>query len=224
MTHLSQIRLLYDMPELSLRRPSYHRDPDSLSRLEVSKPGYDTCVLGKPRRFPDLNRVIRQVMPDVIESWAKVRILKGGDTIHATSLLKRPEDKRDQTYVRYEAYVDIYRHQRRRKPKYELQVFYGRLEHIFAFEFNTPAARAALKLKSDTTIVLAAIRTCAITGSDHRLDIHYYSRHGELSVIDIPGIQCAVGRVPDSAGGGWGIVDRSGSLARAIAVGDDEEH
>ena len=122
--------------------------------------------------------------------------------------------------TQFETFVDIHKSKRRRKPEFELQTFYGRLEYIFVLRLDTPQAMTAFNLDAPTTIVLAAIRTCAITSSNHRLDIHYYSQYGSLSVVDIQCIQCLVGRVPDSAGGGWGIVDRSGTLARALAVDD----
>ncbi len=69
------------------------------------------------------------------------------------------------------------------------------------------------------SIILGAIRNCAVTQSHPRLDCHYYSQYGELSVVDLQCIQCAVGRVPTGrAGEQWGIIDRSGSLARAVVI------
>jgi hypothetical protein len=43
------------------------------------------------RRYLDVNE---------IESWGKVKILNGGDTINASSLVKSQEDRRDASFVR----------------------------------------------------------------------------------------------------------------------------
>ena len=121
--------------------------------------------------------------------------------------------------IQYETYVDKNARKRRKKPDYELQTFYGRLEHVITITFANPAALDDLDLNSPTTVALAVLRTCTVSTSDQRLDIHYYADYGGLDVLDIQSIQCVVGRIPVSTGGdNWAIVDRSGSLSRALAV------
>ncbi|KAI0694856.1 hypothetical protein C8Q76DRAFT_634372 [Earliella scabrosa] len=237
LARITQVKLLYNMhDELVLRPP---RDYETLTRGERRDPAYPMTVLCPPCRLQTVDKglhdkivgaivtrldseagIVRRHVPTEIEHWGKVRIINGGDTIHAASLVKRLGDRRDQTYVRYEIYVDKNTRKRRRRPVYELQTFYGRLEHIFHLRFESPAALTDLGLDRPTTILLAAVRTCAITASDHRLDIHFYKQYGPLDVMDIQCIQCVVGRVPDSATQGWGLIDRSGSLARALAIDD----
>lgn len=119
-------------------------------------------------------------------------------------------------------YVDIHERQRQRKPVYELQTFYGRLDHIFLLKFQDHATRRALELSAtdlDTdVIILAAIQTCNLGPDDPNLrglDIHFYSTQGALHIVDVNSVQCLVGRVKDSERG-WAIIDRSGSLARAV--------
>lgn len=119
-------------------------------------------------------------------------------------------------------YVDIYERHRRRKPVYKLQTFYGQLSYIFLLKFQDHAVRHALELSAselDTdVIILAAIRTCTLCPADpnlSRLDIHFYSTLGAMHIIDINSVQCLVGRVKDSETG-WALIDRSGSLARAV--------
>ena len=107
-----------------------------------------------------------------------------------------------------------------RPEKLVLQTFYGRLEYIVHLRFESAAALSDLGLGAPTTILLAAVRKCIASTSDPRLDIHYYKKFGELDVMDLQCVQCVVGRIPDSATKGWGIVDRSGSLSRAIGVDD----
>jgi hypothetical protein len=119
-------------------------------------------------------------------------------------------------------YVDIHERHRRRQPVYELQTFYGQLNYIFLLKFQDSAARHALELTAselDTDVmILAAIRTCILTPTDPNLeglDIHFYSKLGALHIVDVNSIQCLVGRVKDSDKD-WAIIDRSGSLARAV--------
>jgi hypothetical protein len=102
-------------------------------------------------------------------------------------------------------------------PTYEKQTFYGRLQHIFVV--HTPCT-PALKVDSPTTIFLAALSTCKLDSTPsslNALDIHFYSSLSDaLDVVDIVCLQCLVGRVPIDGGRQWAIIDRSGSLARAV--------
>ena len=59
--------------------------------------------------------------------------------------------------MQYETYVDIHSRNHRRKPEYELQTFYGRLEHIISFRLSTAAAVTALNLDAPTTIVFGVL-------------------------------------------------------------------
>ena len=52
------------------------------------------------------------------------------------------------------------------------------------------------------------------------LDLHYYKKLGRTDVYDITVVQCVIGRVRLERGE-FAIIDRSGSLARAIYVEDD---
>jgi hypothetical protein len=118
--------------------------------------------------------------------------------------------------------VDVFERQKRRKPKFELQTFYGQLQHVFVINFSP--LDLDLNLDDDSmTVILAAIRTCELDGgvTPLSLDIHYYSRTGALHFVDVTNIQCLVGRVKD--GNKWAIIDRSGSLARAVYVDDDDD-
>lgn len=117
--------------------------------------------------------------------------------------------------------VDIYARQRRRDSEYVLQTFYGQLQHLFTIRFNTVCSE--LDLDAPTTIIFAAIRTCVLDDDEsalNGLDIHHYSKDGALHFLDIKNVQCLVGRVKD--GNRWAIVDRSGTLARALYENDDD--
>jgi hypothetical protein len=113
--------------------------------------------------------------------------------------------------------VDKYARQARRRPEYELQTFFGQLQHIYLIQF--PTACRDLRIDQASTIILASIRTCILNDSVPQLEhlgIKHYSAEGAVHVIDITSLQCLVGRIRDR--NRWAIIDRSGSLARALYV------
>lgn len=69
------------------------------------------------------------------------------------------------------------------------------------------------------TLLLAVIRSCTIEASDDRLDLHFYKQLGRTEVVDLTTIQCVVGRVHDR--GRYAIIDRSGTLSRALYLEGD---
>ena len=117
--------------------------------------------------------------------------------------------------------VDRYTRQAHRQPDYELRTFYGRLEHIFVVQFKGPYPGRG---QGDAcTLFLVAIRSCTVNRPDPQLqalDIHFYSSEGPLHVVDITSLQCLIGRIWDRDQ--WAIIDRSGSLARALYTEGDE--
>ena len=122
--------------------------------------------------------------------------------------------------------VDRYAHTRRRKPVLEPQTFYGQLEHLYLINFVCSDTR----VDPQQPIILAAIRNCKIKDLQptklERLNIHIYNMTGGLDLVDITSIQALVGRVKYMVdGGGWAIIDRSGSLACAEwdPIDDDNE-
>ncbi|KAJ7697806.1 hypothetical protein B0H17DRAFT_1262018, partial [Mycena rosella] len=236
---LTQIKTVYNVfEELSL----------TASRAEIpgsfSDPAYPSCVLLPPRSratpssaqmktiatalstrsgssMRDVNNALKAAE---VEEWGKVRRIDSeeGDTMRSFSLGKTAEDSRDATYVRYEMLVDKHARFEKRAPEFELQTFYGQLTHLYRVHF--PEACALLNTEEPTTYILAAIRACVLDADDAQLrglDIHFYSGTGGLDVIDITSVQALVGRVPDR-GDGWAIIDRSGVLARAEWLGEDE--
>ncbi|KAI1785097.1 hypothetical protein LXA43DRAFT_900469 [Ganoderma leucocontextum] len=192
------------------------------SLLTPNKGLKDRVIGALVTRLDQPPALVRRHLPSQLEHWAKLRILNDGDTIHAAEMVKRTEDRRDQTFVRYETYIDIHADDPNKESEYELQTFYGRLEHIIAVHIDRAAAVKVLGLDKATMFILAAIRTCSVedTRTNEQLDIHYYREFGTLDVLNVTCIQCCVGRVP-AGPQRWAIVDRSGSLARALAVDDE---
>jgi len=107
--------------------------------------------------------------------------------------------------------VDTFARQKNRRPQFILKTFFGQLQHLFRIQL--PECH---ELGTDaTTVLIAAIKTCVIESSfPMQLDIHQYTRLGQLHFVDLKNVQCLVGRIFDR--NQWSIVDRSGALARAV--------
>ncbi|KAJ7017125.1 hypothetical protein C8F04DRAFT_1338084 [Mycena alexandri] len=238
---LTQIKAVYNVAqELSLTAPR------GLPQGSLEDPSYPTCILLPPRssQRPAVNQIksiaaalstrsnttmaqVNSALKDaIIEEWGKVRRIdsEAGDTMRSCSLGTAAEDSRDSTYVRYEMLVDKNARSRKKREDFELQTFYGQLTHIYRVHFSKPCPQ--LRTTSPTTYILAAIRSCILTDDDQDLanaglDIHFYSRTGSLDVIDITSVQSLIGRVevPKSD---WAIIDRSGALARAQWLGEED--
>jgi hypothetical protein len=191
-------------------------------------------------RFDTNIRLIREHLNTaIVGEWGKVCRIDSdaGDTMHASSMSVPQDDSRDATFVRvwlispffrhlfwlmyrqYEMLVDKYAHQPRRQPEFQLQTYYGQLQHIFSIQF--PSACPDLGLDRPSNIILAAIRSCTLDIPDpllEKIDIRFYTSNGPIHVIDVTSVQCLVGRIQDR--NRWAIIDRSRSLARAYYVED----
>ncbi|KAF9473565.1 hypothetical protein BDN70DRAFT_817039 [Pholiota conissans] len=243
---LTQIKLISGLTdELSLRTPKqlmpgvfHHPSYKDFILLPACRtgeltPGLMTGIISAiATRINSSNtQTIRKyVNSAAIEQWAKVRCIDSeeGDTMWASSLKSGQDDSRDATFVRYQMLVDINERHRRQETTLELQTFYGQLQHIIVLKFQDPLARCALGFAAsdlDTdVIILAAIRECTLGPSNpslHGLDVHFYSTMGARRVVDLTCVQCVVGRVPvmDDEWD-WAIIDRSGSLVRAVQAMD----
>ncbi|KAF7374217.1 hypothetical protein MSAN_00304000 [Mycena sanguinolenta] len=134
----------------------------------------------------------------IIDEWGKVKRVDSdeGDTMRSSSIGTVSEDARDATFVRYEMLVDKKARRTKAAPEFELQTFYGQLEHIYRVHFSD--AIPELDITGPTTYILAAIRACTLKADDPQLqdlDIHFYSQMGALDIIDITTVQSLVGRI-----------------------------
>ena len=112
--------------------------------------------------------------------------------------------------------VDRFTHMCCHKPQLEPKTFYGWLEHLYLITF----ACSDTRVDPQKLVILAATWNCKIKDPGladlEDLDIHLYDTTGGLDFVDITSIQALVGRVEYNVdGSGWGIIDWSGSLARA---------
>ncbi|KAJ7719554.1 hypothetical protein DFH07DRAFT_869619 [Mycena maculata] len=187
-----------------------------------SHPSYPTCVLLPPRRISvpvsnpldaglarkiaialstrfnkPMATIRKHFKADKVEQWAKVQRLDDGDRMLASSMMMAElDDRRDTTYVQV-------------PPRYEPVTFYGQLQNIFIVKLGpTPD----LELDSETTLILAAVRTCEIILRND-LDMHYYKKDGPVEGVDMSSIQCLVGWIKTTDRKNWVVIDRSGSLS-----------
>jgi hypothetical protein len=92
-------------------------------------------------------------------------------------------------------------------------MFYGQLQYIL--ECSLPRS-SKLGLPKSKRFLLAVIVPCITEGKDATCELTTYGRVSTSIVIDLQTIGCVVGRV--KRGKTWGIVDRSGELARTVFV------
>ncbi|THU92539.1 hypothetical protein K435DRAFT_820462 [Dendrothele bispora CBS 962.96] len=224
----------YLSPKFKSRR--YPWAPHDTLIFKILTP-YPTCVLLPPKkpastvtqellrkiiihfatRFSVNQRIVKKYFdPTGITRWSVVRRLEGGDDMRAASLLPFAEDRRDATFIRFDALIDKNAKNRRAEIQEEKQTFFGRLQHIFVVDL--PAA-SELRLDKRTTFILAGIEQCIIDSTDS-VNFSYYSKLAPLEVLDITCIQCLVGRVV-AGPSQWAIIDRSGTLERSYYVASD---
>ena len=98
--------------------------------------------------------------------------------------------------------------------------FYGRLDRILQCELDNDANWRKFK---NTLFLLAVITPCSTGGQDAVQGHVTYSYTTAQIVTDLRAVQCVVGRVKSR--GCWGILDRSGNLARTefISSGGQDE-
>ncbi|KAI9429226.1 hypothetical protein H4582DRAFT_1827305 [Lactarius indigo] len=231
---LTQIKAMYGLADELALQPQRSNLPQGAYRSPYCEPytpiilqsRFDfpiedlTCVLLCPRVVVQRGtEIIRKYLQQAnIEEWGKVWRVdsEAGDTIHSLGLMKPTADRRDATFVRYVMLVDRFARQRRRKPVFEPQTFYGRLEHLYLIHFTCSDAQ----VDPQKPIILAAIQNCKTKDPGptdlESLDIHLYNTTGSLDLVDVTSVQALVGRVEYTVdSGGWAIIDRSGGLACA---------
>ncbi|VDC05579.1 unnamed protein product [Peniophora sp. CBMAI 1063] len=236
---LCQIGLLYNAQESlqvldrrlvrsdrkgSLRVGNYNYTllpPSPTTRPEASLVNKILKALGTRYQLSKKPQALKKlVATSHITQYSSVRI-DDGDLIYAYSMLTETQraERRDATYIRYELLVDQRpRDRNEANAVYERETYFGRLQHLFCV--RVPADPAAGVLEAET-ILLAGVTPCKITNKHDVLDIHVYKDESPTEeVVDLDCIMCLVGRVRYLKRY-WAIIDRSGSLARAVYEPED---
>jgi hypothetical protein len=110
--------------------------------------------------------------------------------------------------------VDKYIRQRHREPEFEKKTYFGQLQNIFTVQLPVIIP---LKLTEPSIVFLAAIKPCVVEAFNS-LGMQYYSKLGQLVVVDVACLRCVVGRV--KVGRLWAIIDRT---SHATSVPRSEE-
>ncbi|CAE6478594.1 unnamed protein product, partial [Rhizoctonia solani] len=180
---------------------------------------YNKTMVCLNTRLGTHSDTLGQYIPQSVRQWGKVLRLGGGDLMVARDAIPLNNGYRDNSFIRYELLVDTLAHRRNAAPHFAPRMFYGQLRRIFLIELPAKAELGTTKAES---IILVAVQQCKLMQLDRSLGTPYYKDMEPLEVIDLRSVQCAVGRVRDKRGF-WGIVDRSGPLARAQFVNDEQE-
>ncbi|KAI0309125.1 hypothetical protein OF83DRAFT_1072534 [Amylostereum chailletii] len=236
---LYQVSLLYGLEDEIL--PLHSRRPDVVPKYALWTEKYPVCTFLPPisstrppfplvqkiekhlatrfnmsDRFTAIKKLVDQAE---IRQFSKIHLDdRDGDTIWAASMYPSgsSHDRRDASYVRVQALEDKNAHRPRVEPEFEMVTSYGRLQHIFVL--NLPASNV-VGLAQPEIVILAGITSCKVIRKHPKLDIHYYKDESMTEELyDASCVQCVVGRVFDN--GLWAIIDRSGSLSRAVWVPD----
>ncbi|KAJ7592214.1 hypothetical protein C8J56DRAFT_781342 [Mycena floridula] len=148
---------------------------------------------------------------ETMPTWDGVRIAEGGDKIRCHREGGRV--LRDMSHVRYELEVQDNRGQ------WVRNIFYGRLEKILVCQLDNQNIWGTFQQK---TVILALVSPCAGTnGQDAARTPVFFKTMTTSVVIDLCAISAAVGTPKTAtAGGRFGILDRTGGLVRTTFVDD----
>ena len=151
--------------------------------------------------------------------YGRVTHLEGGDLMIGWELVPQTDVSHDVSFVQVESclfhmhtswalFYPVYSTcacQKRRTPEFELQNFFGQLQHILVLELPSTLQ---LNLAMPTMIILALIKNVKATLTDN---IYYYKGPCVGEVVNLTMVQCIVGRIWDRDE--WGIIDRSNNVA-----------
>ncbi|THH27119.1 hypothetical protein EUX98_g7065 [Antrodiella citrinella] len=246
---LQQVKLMYDMQQiLSLKAPPRssvgtnvpgyttlallppHRE--SIPFDSIDKGTFDKIVGTLCTRFESSPAHVKVVLNSAtFQEWSKVQILGGGDLIRTAAVDRRSEDSREASFVRYELLIDRNARFPNRPVILQKETFFGHLQKIYHLTLpkeplgrvRRPSAQLPPpSVPTPITVLLAVIRAYPTTERHSTLDIHYHTSSGNLDVIDMTTLGCLVARFRVAENSTkWAVIDRSGSLARALYVEPD---
>ncbi|TFK19795.1 hypothetical protein FA15DRAFT_682829 [Coprinopsis marcescibilis] len=151
-----------------------------------------------------------------VVSWGWLRRLGCGDLMHAAdTTTSTAPDRRDATFICYQALADRNIQLRDKRSEFDLKMYFGQLKGIYMVQ--VPPSKD-LGLKTLDTVVFAEVAMCKDVTAHSSLNIHYYRKLGGTEIVDIMTIQCLVGQILWK--GRWAIINRSGTLAQALVADD----
>ena len=115
-------------------------------------------------------------------------------------------------FIQYEIEVEDAHHNLIR------QIFYGRLDIILECQIPDKIFWAALRGKK---LLLALLTPCSTNGKDATQQVVTYTQITTQVVTDLQAVACVVGRI--GTRNRWGIIDRSGDLARTEFIESNDD-
>ena len=94
-----------------------------------------------------------------------------------------------------------------------IQTFYGQLKYVLELQLSHSED---IGIPRKQRYLLGFVESCITNGKDATRELNMYTRMSTAIFIDIRAIGSMVGRVKRH--NEWGIVDRSGELARTVFV------
>ncbi|KAF8262451.1 hypothetical protein EI94DRAFT_1773184 [Lactarius quietus] len=209
---LTQVKAIYDLADELALQPCL-RD---LPLNAFQSPSYPSCILLHPQvviqqglGIQGLSKLITTTLSTqfglhVSTIWKHLQEARieddARDIIHSSGLMKQTADRWDTTFD--VILVDQFAHIHHHKPVLKPQTFYGQHKHLHLITFTYPTPRDL-----------------------EGLNIHLYNTAGSLDFIDVMSIQALVGHMEYIIdGGGWAIIDQSGTLACAERDPSDNDN
>ncbi|PVF92456.1 hypothetical protein CPB86DRAFT_717445 [Serendipita vermifera] len=183
---------------------------------------YITLIIRRARKYKITARTFEALLPQTMEKYSKIQILRGGDKIRGSdsTSMNTMKDRRDASFVRYTLFPDKNADDIQAEDVPEKQITYGRFHHVIVF--TLPALPNAGQGFSLPTIYrLACVRACrGLQGRDAAEQfVEFEGLEPIPAFVHVGVIECAVGRIRTDHG--WSIIDRSSEWARTIFVSED---
>ncbi|CCO31180.1 hypothetical protein BN14_05215 [Rhizoctonia solani AG-1 IB] len=134
-------------------------------------------------------KLAKELIPDFLQQWGRMRILNGGDLIQARGYHKLRWDGRDASFVRYELVVDRLAHRRGASPDFVPASFYGQLQYLF--KLPLPPGSVVNPDKEPKFLILAFILEApVVVEDDYEYKVIWYEgKLGTGEVVDVRTIQ-----------------------------------
>ncbi|PPQ73053.1 hypothetical protein CVT24_001631 [Panaeolus cyanescens] len=155
-------------------------DEDDSDNPNTESKEQDSSDKAEPLQVVTVNDM-KDLVPlnDTVLQFGRVKIgdLENGDTVIAVDLVKRGEDNRDASFVKYVQSVDLNARNSRRS-RFQDRDFHGQLKRVFLF--NVPAA-PEFGIEAET-VILALIQQAKVTQVNN---LDCYKQLGSEEVVDL---------------------------------------
>ncbi|KAF8323619.1 uncharacterized protein EI90DRAFT_2935459 [Cantharellus anzutake] len=160
------------------------------------------------------------ILPQIMEHWAKVHIGNGGDLIQGSiAQMSSKQGLHNASFVHYELNTDSNAHCPQAKEDFVRTIYYGHLEYIL--QCTLPPNPISKNTKPET-VLLGILTTCNTQQCDATLRLTYFKTMMlYIEIVDLAAICTVIGRIQTgTTDPWWAIVDQSGSWAHTVFTDD----